>query len=120
MNVFRPGDLLRDYLFIDDAVRVFLNAGAKADQLGGRHFVVGSGQGRTLVDAFKTVADLVARKMGKTVPVNEVDPPQDLPSIDFRNFVANPKAFMQLTGWRPMVGFEEGIDLTINSFLDGT
>jgi nucleoside-diphosphate-sugar epimerase len=117
LTVYRPGDLLRDYLYIDDVVGAFLLAGANTSRLAGRNFVVGSGEGRTLLDIFATVARQVAAATGQRANVDEVDPPDGLHSIEFRSFVADSSAFCQLTGWRPKVEFVEGIDRTVETFL---
>lgn len=122
LTVYRPGDLIRDYLYIDDVVAAFLMAGANAKRLAGRHFIVGSGEGRSLADTFTAVAQRVAAQTGRAADVTEIEPPVGLLSIEFRNFVADSSAFRELTGWRPTVEFAEGIDRTIETFLkwDGT
>ncbi len=122
LMVYRPSDLIRDYLYIDDVVAAFLRAGANVERLAGRHFVVGSGEGRSLSDTFTEVAQRVAAQTGRAEDVTEIEPPDGLFAIEFRSFVADSSAFRELTGWRPTVAFAEGIDRTIETFLkwDGT
>lgn len=117
LTVYRPVDLIRDYLYIDDVVAAFLMAGANAERLAGRHFVVGGGEGCALSDTFTEVARRVAAHTGRAVDVTEIEPPDGLFSIEFRNFVADSSAFRELTGWRPTIELAEGIDRTTETFL---
>jgi UDP-glucose 4-epimerase len=110
------GSQLRDYLFITDAVDAFLAAAIHLDRTNGAHFVLGSGQGHTLAQAFRLVAERAALLTGRESPITSVEAPQGLSRIEERNFVADPSRFRSVTGWTPRVALAEGIDLTLKSF----
>ena len=115
--VYGSGDYVRDYIYIDDVVAAFLLAGRDGEGLNGRHFVIGSGQGIVLKDAFALAVERVHAKTGRTAPLEFVDPPQDVLSIDAQNFVANTDAFNNATGWRATWLLSRGIDRTIDAYL---
>ena len=117
LTLYKPGHYLRDYLYIDDVVEAFLTAGIHAARLNANYFVVGSGQGFTIDQALHLVAERVALKTGRHVPVQHVDPPDGLSPIESRNFVADSTRFSELTGWRPRCLLPEGIDRTASSLL---
>ncbi len=116
LKVFGSGDYLRDYLFVDDAVDAFLVAGAHAGQISGRHFVIGSGSGVTIRDAFELIAVRVEARTGRRVPVVRAEPGRPLTGIEQRSFVANPARFIAATGWQRAWTLCDGIDRTIESF----
>ena len=87
------------------------------DEINGRHFVVGSGRGVTIRDAFELVAARVETLTGRRVPVVTADPPAALSDIQERNFVADPSRFSAATGWRPSWSLSDGIDRTIEAFV---
>jgi nucleoside-diphosphate-sugar epimerase len=117
ITVFRPVDRLRDYLYVDDAARAFLAAAARLPQLGGGAFVVGSGRGTSLLQAWQTVAQSAGRATGRTVSVLETEPPVPPSPIEARSFVADPRRFAALTGWTPRVGLAEGVGRTVQACL---
>lgn len=116
LKVFGSGDYLRDYLFVDDAVDAFLIAGAHAGRVSGRHYVIGSGSGISIRDAFELIAVRVEAQTGRRVPVVLAEPGRPLSGIEQRSFVANPARFVAATGWRPAWPLADGIDRTIESF----
>jgi len=50
------------------------------------------------------------------VKVEHIDPPTGLSPIENRNFIADPVAFTEITGWQPQYSLSEGIDRTLESF----
>lgn len=117
LKIYGSGYYLRDYIFIDDAAHAFTLAAQNAENVNGKHFVIGTGEGHTLADAIGLVARLVGERTGRTVRVEHVDPPASLSPIESRNFVADPTAFRQATGWEVRVSFHQGISLTVDDFL---
>jgi len=113
LTVYGKGDFLRDYTYIDDVIAAFLMAAMNIKELSGRHFVIGSGQAHTLAEAFNLVADRVAVKTGKRVPVNHIAPSRSRSPIEERNFVADPEQFSEATGWHHRYALSEGIDQTL-------
>jgi nucleoside-diphosphate-sugar epimerase len=118
ITVYGSGSQLRDYVFVEDAARAFLLVAAAMKEASGRHFVVGSGEGHTFAEAMSRISEAVARKTGKAkVPIVHVDPPHPQSPIEARNFVADTTLLSSLTGWRPQVSLEQGIDWTIEALL---
>lgn len=101
-------DRLRDYTFIDDVVDALWRAAAHAETLAGQHFVVGSGDRRTMADIVQLVA------VRARVEVRRANPPSDQDPIDRRSYVVNAAAFRRATGWSPTVALEDGISRTLD------
>jgi nucleoside-diphosphate-sugar epimerase len=118
LPVYGAGEVVRDYVYVRDVAAAFLLAARKIDQVNGRHFVISSGLGHTLLDAITLVADRVELKTGRRSAVKHVDPPADFSAIENRNFVGDSTSFNQATGWQAQVSLADGIDRTIAAFLD--
>lgn len=116
LKIYGTGEFLRDYVYIDDVARAFVQAAAAAPQLGGRAFPVVSGQSHTLADAVRLVARLVAERTGRPVPVEHVKPPAGLSPIENRNFAADPADLAEATGFQARVTLAAGISRTIDYF----
>jgi nucleoside-diphosphate-sugar epimerase len=116
LTVYGTGEYVRDYVFIEDVVDAFLMAAAHPDPINGRHFIVGSGRGVTIREAFELVAARVEARTGRRVPVITADPPGGLSEIQRRHFVADPSRFSAATGWRAAWSLADGIDRTIEAF----
>lgn len=115
LTVYGTGEYVRDYVFVDDVADAFLTAAINAEQINGRHFIVGSGRGVTIRGAFELIAGRVETLTGRRVPVVTVDPPSPLSDIQRRHFVADPSRFSAATGWRPSWSLSDGIDRTIEA-----
>lgn len=120
LTVYGAGDFFRDYVYVKDVAMAFLLAGANAGALSGKHFVISSGKGTKLVDAFNMVADQASKRTGRKVKVVSVTPPQGLSPIENRNFIGDPSGFKKLTGWKNDRTLEDGISETIDFFREGT
>jgi nucleoside-diphosphate-sugar epimerase len=114
LTIYGAGDALRDYLYIDDAAEAFLAAGTGRSGVDGRHFVLGSGRGTTLAEAFRLVAERVAAKTGRRVDVSSVPEPAGMSAIEKRRFVADFSAFAGVAGWAPRVALAEGLDRLVD------
>jgi len=117
LTIYGRGEHIRDYVYVEDVANAFFMAGARMDAVNGQHFLVGSGQGTTIGDGLRLVAERVAAKTGARAPVVHVDPPADLSPIESRHFVADTGRFRRATGWQPCVSLAEGIDRTIAAML---
>jgi UDP-glucose 4-epimerase len=115
LTVYGTGEYLRDYVFVDDVVDAFLAAAEHSDRVNARHFVIGSGRGINIREAFALIAERVEAKTGRHVAVIAAEPPAPLAPIDRRNFIADSSRFSEATGWRPSRGLADGIDLTIEA-----
>jgi len=116
LTVYGDGCHLRDYVYVEDVAHAFLAAGQPAENLNGRHFVIGSSRGCSVATAVKLAAERVALKIGRAVPINHVEWPAGLSPIETRNFVANSTAFAQATGWQAKTELTDGLDRTIAAF----
>lgn len=120
LTVYGSGEYVRDYIYIEDAVSAFLRVPAHIGRLNGQHFVLGSGEGHTLTQAFTLVAERVAWQTGKQrVPVEHIPPPWPQSAIETRNFVADPQQFASATGWRAQYSLRDGIDQTVKVIQNG-
>ena len=114
LNVYGTGDWLRDYVYVDDVARAFVLAARHPDAVNGRSFIVASGQGVTVADAVRLVAELVGERTGRRVEIAHVPPPAGLSALETRQFVGRSDAFRDATGWSPTVSLREGIKRTID------
>ena len=117
LTVYGKGDCLRDYIYIEDVTSAFLKAAVNIEQLKGKHFVLGSSKAHTIAQAFNLVADRVAVKTGKRVPVKHIAPPDIQLTIEERNFVADTGQFLSAAGWEARHSLKDGIDKTLDTFL---
>lgn len=117
LTIYGEGNHLRDYVYVDDVVAAFCAAGTGIDKVNGLHFVVGSGRGHTIAEAVHLVADRAARKTGRRVPVEHIEPGRPQSPIEARDFVADSTRFARATGWSARVSLADGIDRTVDYFL---
>ena len=115
LTVFGTGEFRRDYLFVEDALEAFLMAAAHPEQVNRRHFVVASGRGITIREAFELIAARVERLTGRHVPVITTEPVTPLSAVEQRHFIGDPARFSAATGWRASWSLTEGIDRTIEA-----
>src|SRR6266436_4228685 len=101
--VFGDGEQTRDFTFVDNAVLANLLA-CEAPNVSGRVFNVGTG-GRV---SLNQVLLALARITGKTLEA-KYDPPRE---GDIRDSQADISRAREFLGYRPQVGFEEGLTLT--------
>lgn len=116
LKIYGTGEFLRDYVYIDDVARAFVQAAAVAPSLNGRAFPVVTGQSHTLADAVRMVARQVAERTGREVPVEHVAAPPGLSPIEKRSFSADPSDLAEATGFRAQISLEAGISRTIDYF----
>lgn len=117
LPLFGDGKYIRDYVYVKDVAAAFLAAGLKACGLKGRRFIIGSGKGYSLLQAFRLVSERAALKTGKKARIVRVAPQGGITPLDKRNFIADSVLFKKTTGWRAAYGLSEGIDGTIASYL---
>jgi nucleoside-diphosphate-sugar epimerase len=113
ITVYGKGSEVRDYLFIDDIVEAFVLTSLAMENAAGRHFVTGTGTGHSLRQAFELVAARAEAATGAAVQVENAPWPDGMLAIERRNFIADPTAIREATGWQASVSLSEGIDRTI-------
>jgi nucleoside-diphosphate-sugar epimerase len=109
LTLFGDGSYVRDCIHLDDVVDVFCRAISSDQVSDGGHYVIATGRGCRLAEAYELIAAEALRQMGRHVEIRHVPEPDDLQPIDRRNFVGNSSWFQQRTGWRPMIDLEAGI-----------
>ena len=117
LTLYGNGEHFRDYIYVTDVIQAFLLAGKNIDAVNGRQFIIGTGEGHTLGEAFKLIAERVKKMTGKNANIISIEPPTSQPTIDKRNFIANSSCFKSITSWKPIHSLRGGIDKTIESFL---
>ena len=116
LTLYGTGSRVRDYVHVADAAEAFVAAALHGDAVDGRHFIVASGEGHTLAQAFELVAERAALLTGAKVPIERVAPPPRLSVIEDRDFVGDASRLRAATGWRPRIRLAEGIDMTLRTF----
>jgi len=114
LRIYGHGNYLRDYVYIDDVVRAFLLAGITRG-VEGMSFLVASGVGITVQQAFQMVADQAAIVTGKKVCIENVDWPEGADPIERRNFFADIAGIMGKLEWMPKVDLATGIGRLIKA-----
>jgi nucleoside-diphosphate-sugar epimerase len=118
LSIYGEGNFVRDYVFVEDVAWAFLMAAAAMEDVNGKHFVIGSGEGHTLARAITMVSERAQRKTGVQVPVLHTQAPSTLSPIEYRNFIADSRKFNSATGWKATCPLEEGIDRTLSAMTD--
>lgn len=109
INLTRP-EVSRDYIFIDDAVELYLEAASKAQKYKGEIFNAGSGVRTTIGE----LADLVLQKTGSRSALKWGVFRQVV--YDSDHWQADMTKTFAAFSWRPRVHFKEGLDKTIDWF----
>jgi len=119
LALYTNRDCVRDYVFLADVVHALLLAGlhVKSQNETSAMFVIGSGEGVTIGEAWKLIANRVSLFTGRNVEV-KFDSSIDVGPFEMRNFVADTKKFQSATGWKPEMDLQNGIDLTIQALAD--
>lgn len=120
ITLYDGGELIRDYIFIDDVVEAFITAGIHSDKLKGEYYLIGSGKGHTIFNMATKIAENVKNKVNKDVIIKSVDSPLNLSPIESRQFVANTKKFSSLTKWKAQISLDEGISITVDDLIKKT
>lgn len=109
LTIYGDGAYIRDFTHVDDVAGAFC-AGIVSDRVcDGRHFVIATGKGHSLAEAFDLVANEALVQTGRKVEIRHVPEPMDLQPIERRNFVGNSRLFSEATGWRPKFNLKAGI-----------
>ena len=119
LTIYGEGEYIRDYIYIDDVVSVFLSVPIFNKELNGKHFVLGSGEGESINNAIRLVGKLVAYKTGDKVNIENIDMPTGMVKIEFRNFTAGIQTLQKIGLCNELYSLYEGVDKTIEYFIKG-
>lgn len=106
IQIFGDGRQLRDYIFIEDAVSALMAVGLPGPT-DGAVYNLGSGVGTPLVDMARAIQRVVGAGTLEFVPWPALEQ-----RIETGDFVADISRLRRDTGWRPLVGIEQGLKRT--------
>lgn len=104
----RPG-IMRDWVFVDDVVDLYLEAAARAGPLAGGVFNAGSGHGTDLGTIVSRVLALTGSSARPDWGVFQA------PAHDDHPWVADPRLARAAFSWRPRVTLDDGLRRTIDA-----
>lgn len=109
--IFGDGEQGRDFTYIDNAVSANLLAmAASAEKVAGKVFNVACGERHTLNETYAILAQLLEFAGAPTY--------EPVRAGDVRDSLADISAASEAFGYRPVVGFEEGLRRTVAWYLD--
>lgn len=109
LTLYGEGAYVRDFIHLDDVVEAFAAAISLERGCEGEHYVIATGQGHSLAEAFRMVVKETLRLTGRRVEIRSVPEPPDLHPIERRNFVGDSRLFRSSSGWCPRVELAAGI-----------
>jgi len=109
LTIYGDGLYERDFTHLEDVVDAFCSATTSDRICDGSHYVIATGQGHTLLEAFDMVAQQAFSQTGRRIGIRHVLEPMDLQPIERRNFIGNSSLFQKLTGWRAKFDLKAGI-----------
>jgi nucleoside-diphosphate-sugar epimerase len=109
LTLYGDGSGIRDFIHIDDVCEAFRRVMSRTDMCEGTRYVIATGRGYTLAEAFRCVAEEAHRAIGRKVEISHVPEPPNLHPIERSNFIGDAAVFRKLTGWCPQVDLRSGI-----------
>jgi len=106
INIYGSGEQLRDYIYIDDLVDLFVKV-AMTPKAEGNVFNSGSGIGVPFKNMVKTVINIV-----KSGHINYIPWPEDYVHIETGDYVSDISKIKSVINWKPKVDIVEGIKKT--------
>jgi CDP-paratose 2-epimerase len=103
ITFYGDGLQVRDVLYIDDLVEAMLSAVSHLPAIAGEAFNIGGGPHNVL--SLRELTKQLAI-LHHSVPVVEM---KDWRSSDQRYYVSDTRKFYRATGWRPSIGYQEGV-----------
>jgi len=111
ITIYKPGDQLRNILFVDDATEALLLAANSENSTGHVFFAVGDNHYSVLEIAEKT-----CEVFGGSLKI--VDWPKDRKSIEIGDAIISNKKIKENLNWKPIVGFENGLFKTKDYYIN--
>src|SRR5262249_46083655 len=118
LPVYGAGENVRDWIHVEDHCRAVLAALRRGRV--GETYLIGARCERRNIDVVRTICDELDRLRplsGGESYRNLITFVTDRPGHDFR-YAINPARIERELGWRPQVGFVEGIRATIEWYID--
>lgn len=117
LPVYGKGDNVRDWLFVEDhakAIDVIFHEGKVGDT-----YNIGGNNEWTNIDLIRLLCQIMDRKLDRNPGDSEklISYVTDRAGHDFRYAIDSSKLMSEL-GWSPSVTFEQGLEKTVNWFLE--
>jgi nucleoside-diphosphate-sugar epimerase len=111
ISIFGDGEMLRDLLYVDDAVSAFLAVGV-CEETNGEVYNVGSASPVTVGAVARLVTTLAGRGQCELKPY-----PPEHKRVEIGHYYAGISKLQRAVGWSPRVTLEDGLTRTIE-FLE--
>lgn len=108
--IMTPGEQTRDFIFIDDLVNAYIQAGISEGHFG-EIFNIGSGKAYKIKDIAYRIASLLDKQNFLKIGA------KDYRKSEIMSYFVDISKAKKLLNWAPMVSLEEGLKYTIDSFL---
>jgi UDP-glucose 4-epimerase len=109
LTVYKPGDQMRNVLFVEDAVNALILASQHCRPSGTAYFAVGDEHFSVL-----DIAKMIVGNMGGSVQL--VDWPQERESIEVGHAILSNGKIRDEIGWAPEFSFRKGLSITKTFF----
>jgi len=114
--VYGNGQNIRDWLYVEDHADALLNVLSKG--VVGRTYNIGGENEATNLDLVNLICKILdAKHPGATPYAKQITFVADRPGHDLR-YAIDPTRIRDELGWRPSVTLEQGLDLTVQWYLD--
>ncbi len=114
--VYGQGENVRDWLYVEDHADALLLVVQKG--VVGRSYNIGGENERRNIDLVRTICAILDRKRPKAAPyADQITFVTDRPGHDAR-YAIDPSRIREELGWRPSVTVEEGLERTVQWYLD--
>lgn len=115
--VYGSGENVRDWLYVDDHADALLNVIENGET--GRSYNIGGENERRNIDIVRTVCNILDAKRPKKIGSYEdqISFVADRPGHDAR-YAIDPSRIRKELGWSPTVTIEEGLEKTVQWYLD--
>ncbi|MFQ5822492.1 MAG: NAD-dependent epimerase/dehydratase family protein [bacterium] len=110
INVFGDGSIVRDYLYIDDAVDALLMVGA-SEQAYGQVFNIGGEISVSFIDLAKKIIEIAG-----TGSINFTEFTKERKELEPGDYIADITKVKYMVGWEPKVSLEDGLRRTIQFY----
>jgi dTDP-glucose 4,6-dehydratase len=114
--VYGKGENVRDWLYVEDHADALLTVVARG-QVGRSYNIGGENEARN-IDIVRMICSILDAKRPKATPyADQISFVTDRPGHDMR-YAIDPTRIRQELGWRPSVTLEQGLERTVQWYLD--
>ena len=114
--VYGKGENVRDWLYVEDHADALLTV-VRRGQVGRSYNIGGENEARN-IDIVRMICAILDTKRPKAAPyADQIAFVTDRPGHDMR-YAIDPKRIRDELGWRPSVTLEQGLERTVQWFLD--